>query len=92
MTACDFDAENDSKLTKLGILPSTIRHPPSVPAMKSENHFKLLVKTAFNQRRKMLRNGVRALFDEEFLKNEIFNKRAEQLSVEDFADLTFKMK
>ncbi len=40
----------------------------------------------------MLRNGVRGLFDEEFIKNDIFNKRAEQLSVEDFAALTFKMK
>jgi 16S rRNA (adenine1518-N6/adenine1519-N6)-dimethyltransferase len=76
-------------------LPSAIHHPPSaqqVPLMKSEKLFRLLVKTAFQQRRKMLRNGVRGMFDEEFLKNELFNKRAEQLSVEDFAALTFKMK
>lgn len=63
-----------------------------VPIMKSEKLFRLLVKTAFQQRRKMLRNGVRGMFDEAFLKNELFNKRAEQLSVEDFAALTFKMK
>jgi 16S rRNA (adenine1518-N6/adenine1519-N6)-dimethyltransferase len=32
------------------------------------------------------------LFDEQTLKEEIFNKRAEQLSIADFAGLTFKMK
>lgn len=60
--------------------------------MKSEAHFFRLVKTAFNQRRKMLRNGVKGLFDENFLKDELFTKRAEQLSVEQFAALTFQMK
>jgi len=50
------------------------------------------VKTAFNQRRKMLRNAVRGLFEPDFLQDAIFNKRAEQLSLEDFAALTFKMK
>lgn len=76
------------------VLPSAICHLPSglVPLMKSEKLFRHLVKTAFQQRRKMLRNGVRGLFDEEFLKNELFNKRAEQLSVEDFAGLTYRMK
>ena len=59
--------------------------------MKSEKAFFLLVKTAFNQRRKMLRNAVKSLFDEKILQDEIFNKRAEQLTVADFAQLTFKM-
>jgi 16S rRNA (adenine1518-N6/adenine1519-N6)-dimethyltransferase len=61
------------------------------PAIKSEKAFFNLVKTAFNQRRKMLRNGVRGLFDPEFIKDEIFTKRAEQLTVQQFAELTFKM-
>ncbi len=61
-------------------------------AMKSGNDFFLLVKTAFNQRRKTLRNAVKNLFDEATLQDELFNKRAEQLSVIDFAELTFKMK
>ena len=60
--------------------------------MKSEKHFFLLVKTAFNQRRKMLRNGVKGLFDPETLQDDIFNKRAEQLSVQQFAELSFKMR
>jgi 16S rRNA (adenine1518-N6/adenine1519-N6)-dimethyltransferase len=59
---------------------------------KEEKKFFLLVKTAFNQRRKTLRNAVKSLFDEIILQDEIFNKRAEQLSVEDFAMLTFKMR
>ena len=59
--------------------------------MKSEKHFKLLVKTAFNQRRKTLRNAVKSLFPPEVLQDDIFNKRAEALSVADFAALTFKM-
>ena len=61
------------------------------PAMKSERAFFNLVKTAFNQRRKMLRNGVKGLFDASTLEQDIFNKRAEQLSVNAFAELTFKM-
>jgi len=59
---------------------------------RDEKDFFLLVKTAFNQRRKALRNAVKNLFDENMLKDEIFNKRAEQLSVKDFARLTFSMK
>lgn len=69
-----------------------LRPVKEIPAMQSEKKFKLLVKTAFNQRRKMLRNGVRGMFDEEFIKDEIFNKRAEQLTVKQFAELTFKMR
>jgi 16S rRNA (adenine1518-N6/adenine1519-N6)-dimethyltransferase len=64
----------------------------SIPAMKSEKDFFVLVKTAFNQRRKTLRNAVKELFDAAILKDELFNKRAEQLTVKEFAELTFKMK
>jgi 16S rRNA (adenine1518-N6/adenine1519-N6)-dimethyltransferase len=60
--------------------------------VSDEKEFLLLVKTAFNQRRKKLRNAVRNLFDENILQDGIFDKRAEQLSVEDFAALSFKMK
>ena len=60
--------------------------------MRSEKDFFLLVKTAFNQRRKTLRNAVKNLFDAAILEDELFNKRPEQLSVQDFATLTFKMK
>ena len=59
--------------------------------MKSERSFFVLVKAAFNQRRKTLRKATRSLFSDDVLKEEIFNKRAEQLSIDDFAALTFKM-
>lgn len=59
--------------------------------MKSERALTVLVKTAFNQRRKTLRNAVKSLFTAEELKDEIFDKRAEALSVQQFADLTFRM-
>jgi 16S rRNA (adenine1518-N6/adenine1519-N6)-dimethyltransferase len=64
----------------------------TVPHMRSDRHYKILVKTAFNQRRKQLRNAVKSLFDEAVLQDEIFTKRAEQLSIHDFAMLTFKMR
>lgn len=58
----------------------------------SERAFWLLVKTAFNQRRKMLRNAVKGLFEESVLQDPIFQQRAEQLSVAEFARLTYLMK
>lgn len=61
-------------------------------AMKSRTAFFLLVKTAFGQRRKTLRNACKNLFDSETLQKDIFTKRAEQLSVSDFAQLSFEMK
>ena len=59
--------------------------------VKSEKEFILLVKMAFNQRRKMLRNAVKGLFDAEILADAFFNQRAEQISLHEFAALTFKM-
>jgi 16S rRNA (adenine1518-N6/adenine1519-N6)-dimethyltransferase len=66
--------------------------PRQAPPFKDERRFFLLVKTAFNQRRKTLRNAVRSLFEPGELEDPIFNKRAEQLSVGDFAALTWKMR
>jgi 16S rRNA (adenine1518-N6/adenine1519-N6)-dimethyltransferase len=62
------------------------------PAIRSEKDIFLLVKTAFNQRRKMLRNAVKDLFDATVLEDKLFNKRAEHLTVEQFAALTFSMR
>ena len=60
--------------------------------MKDQGSFFQLVKAAFNQRRKTLRNAVRGLFEPGILEDDIFNKRAEQLSVKEFGELSFKMK
>ncbi len=52
--------------------------------------FKSVVKTAFNQRRKQLRNSLKALIKKESTipAHPIFDKRPEQLSVEQFVALT----
>ena len=84
--------------------PSSFNPPPKVMSgvirltrkeavldTRSDRSYKVLVKTAFQQRRKTLRNAVRSLFKPEILTDPIFNKRAEQLSIQDFATLTHKM-
>ena len=53
-----------------------------------ENLFVTVVKQAFNQRRKTLRNSLRTMIPAEIIDNEIFNKRPEQLSVAEFVELT----
>lgn len=52
-----------------------------------ERLFVTVVKQAFNQRRKTLRNSLRSLIPAEIIDNEIFNKRPEQLSVAEFVDI-----
>ncbi len=56
----------------------------------SERLFKQVVKTSFNQRRKTLRNSLKPLLGKDcpLLENELFDKRPEQLSVEQFVALT----
>ena len=84
--------------------PSCFNPPPQVMSgvirltkrkealnMKSERAFFNVVKTAFNQRRKTMRNAVKGLFSADVLQEELFSKRAEVLSVEQFAALTFRM-
>lgn len=57
-----------------------------------EAKFKAVVKTAFNQRRKTLRNALKPLISEGLdTSDSIFDLRAERLSVEDFIDLTRKL-
>jgi 16S rRNA (adenine1518-N6/adenine1519-N6)-dimethyltransferase len=80
---------NPPPKVKSAVIRLKIRTKP-IP-MKNEKNFFLLVKTAFNQRRKTLRNAVKNLFDEAILKEAVFSQRAEQLSVEDFARLTYRM-
>ena len=55
----------------------------------SEKLFVSVVKSAFNQRRKTLRNGLKSFgLPKEETEKEVFNKRPEQLSVQTFIDLT----
>ncbi|WP_276503146.1 16S rRNA (adenine(1518)-N(6)/adenine(1519)-N(6))-dimethyltransferase RsmA [Terrimonas pollutisoli] len=89
-----FDVNEKSFIPPPKVKSGVIRLLPRRQSlvMKGEKEFFLLVKTAFNQRRKTLRNAVKGLFEATTLKDDLFNKRAEQLSVQQFADLTFRMK
>ena len=52
-----------------------------------EKLFVTVVKQAFNQRRKTLRNSLRSMIPADIIGNEIFNKRPEQLSVQEFVGI-----
>lgn len=85
--------------------PSVFLPPPKVDSgvirlVRKENYqlpvseklFFKVVKTAFNQRRKTLRNSLKTLQLSDNLKeDDIFAKRPEQLSVEEFINLTLKI-
>jgi 16S rRNA (adenine1518-N6/adenine1519-N6)-dimethyltransferase len=88
-----FDVSNECFDPPPKVQSGVIRMKRKTVALeyKSERAFWVLVKTAFNQRRKTMRNAVKSLFTAEVLQDEIFLKRAEALSVQDFAALTFRM-
>jgi len=89
-----FDVSNECFDPPPKVQSGVIRMKRKTTALnyKSDRAFWVLVKTAFNQRRKTMRNAVKSLFTAEELQDDIFLKRAEALSVEDFAALTFRMK
>lgn len=89
-----FDVSETSFTPPPKVMSGVIRLLPRKTAleMKSRNAFFNLVKTAFNQRRKTLRNACRGLFDAAVLEKPFFDKRAEQLSLEEFAQLSFLIK
>ena len=55
-----------------------------------ERLFRRIVKTVFTMRRKMLRNGMKQIIgsDAPMLSDPLFNKRPEQLSIDNFIELT----
>jgi 16S rRNA (adenine1518-N6/adenine1519-N6)-dimethyltransferase len=82
-------AFNPPPKVKSGVIRLTpVEHPVQ---MRSREHFFRLVKAAFGQRRKTMRNACRSLFDADQLQDPLFDKRAEQLPVDTFAQLTFRM-
>ena len=89
-----FDVSENSFNPPPKVMSGVIRLTPRKEKLeiKSRRWFFNLVKTAFNQRRKTLRNACKGLFSPETLEDEIFNKRAEQLNIQDFALLSFRMK
>ena len=79
------------------LMPSAKREGPKPDSPVDERLFKSVVKTAFNQRRKTLRNALKPLLNAdapgyaEFVADPVFDLRAERLSVKDFIDLTAKI-
>jgi 16S rRNA (adenine1518-N6/adenine1519-N6)-dimethyltransferase len=73
-----------------GVLRLTRKEEYLLPC--NEKLFFNVVKTAFNQRRKTLRNSLKSIGIPEVLKEDsIFDRRPEQLSTEDFIALTQKL-
>ncbi|SEC34751.1 dimethyladenosine transferase [Tenacibaculum sp. MAR_2009_124] len=100
LTQAFFDVEY------LFTVPPTVFNPPPkvdsgvIRLIRKENYtlpvdetlFFRVVKTAFNQRRKMLRSSLKSFNLSVTLKEDpIFAMRPEQLSVQDFVDLTSKI-
>ena len=89
-----FDVNENSFVPPPKVKSGVIRLLPRKQKldMKSKADFFRLVKAAFGQRRKTLRNACKNLFEPSILQDPIFDKRAEQLSVSDFAQLSFQLK
>lgn len=69
-----------------GVMMMKVKENYTLPC--NEVLFKQVVKTAFNQRRKTLRNSLKSMMNESIKELELFNLRPEQLSVRAFINLT----
>jgi len=86
----DEQCFNPPPKVKSGVIRLTnIQNPYNITQQRK---FFNLVKTAFGQRRKQLRNPLKGMFDATVLQDPIFTKRAENLTVADYVDLMKKMK
>lgn len=73
-----------------GVIRLTRKKDFTLPV--DEKLFKQVVKTAFNQRRKTLRNSLKSFqLSDKLREDTIFAKRPEQLSVQEFLNLTQKI-
>lgn len=70
----------------------SLKKRTELPVVTSESDFKKLVKASFAQRRKTLRNNLKGMLPAEKLSDPLFDRRAETLSVSEFAGLTFLAK
>jgi 16S rRNA (adenine1518-N6/adenine1519-N6)-dimethyltransferase len=85
----DEDAFTPPPKVKSGVVRLTNAHNPY--GVKDYRKLLILVKAAFGQRRKQLRNPLKAYFPPAELADPLFTKRAEQLSVEDYIALIPRM-
>ena len=83
----DKDEFNPPPKVQSGVIRLVRKEGYTLPC--DESLFKTVVKTAFNQRRKTLRNALKQLsLPEELLQSELMAKRAEQLHLDDFIYIT----
>lgn len=81
---------NPPPKVKSGVLRMRRKENYTLPC--NEKLFFTVVKTAFNQRRKTLRNSLKSFnLPDEIREEAIFNLRPEQLGVQEFIDLTKKI-
>ncbi|MNJ88738.1 Ribosomal RNA small subunit methyltransferase A [compost metagenome] len=71
---------------KSGVIRCTRNERDKLPC--DEKLFKQVVKMSFNQRRKTIRNSIKALLPESYEENPMLQLRPERLGVEEFIELT----
>jgi len=71
---------------KSGVIRCVRNNRQQLPC--DERLYSVVIKTAFNQRRKTLRNSIKALLKGNELPEKFSNERPERLGVEDFIELT----
>lgn len=80
---------NPPPKVKSGVMRMIRKENYTLPC--KEALFFTVVKTAFNQRRKTLRNSLKSLLNDQIKDDKLFDLRPEQLSVEDFISITQKI-
>ena len=82
----DEDVFDPPPKVKSGVIRCVRNSRRSLPC--DEKLFKTVVKTAFNQRRKTMRNSLKSLLGATILPEKFSGERPEQCSVDDFIELT----
>lgn len=82
----DENAFNPPPKVKSGVIRCTRNSREKLPC--DEKLFKQIVKMSFNQRRKTIRNSIKALLPETYEENPMLQLRPERLGVEEFIELT----
>ena len=75
---------------KVGSTIIVLKRKTNIPTADFKK-LKTVVKGAFSQRRKKMRNALSGIFSPEILEEPIFQKRAEELSLEDFLILSERL-
>lgn len=88
-----FDVDESAFVPPPKVKSGVIRlvHAGNPYGVQDDRKFRILVKAAFSQRRKQLRNPLKALFPPEALSDPLFTRRAEQLTVREYVDLLPRM-